>query len=237
MPITYFGFDLANLLGDLVRVLVIFGVTAVALMVLRRIIPRLVQTRLPRRRPETSQALADRSHTIAVAIKQFVTFLAWIIAFVMILSTLGLDITPILTVLGVAGLAVGFAAQSIMRDYLHGFFILTEDWYRVGEVAGMAGVAGLVVDVTMRRTILRDLDGTMHVVPNSKVEQASNLTREWSRVNFNVSVGYGENLERVFAVINEECQAVKDDAEWGQHLLTTPSAIRVDNLGEVVSVF
>lgn len=232
MPGLNFTYDLADLISSLVRVLVIVGVTAVVLLVLRRIIPKVVHTRLPRRRRETPQALSDRSQTIAVAIRQVVSFLAWIIAFVMILGTVGVNIMPILTALGVAGLALGLAGQSIMRDYLHGFFILTEDWYRVGEVASMAGVAGLVVDVNMRRTVLRDLNGTMHVVPNSKVEQASNLTRDWARINLDISVAYSTNLEHAIEVINRVCQEMKDDSVWGPDLLTTPKVERVDELGD-----
>ena len=107
-----------------------------------------------------------------------------------------------------------------------------EDWYRIGEVVEAVGITGQVEDLDLRRTVLRDLSGTQHLIPNSNIPLASNLTRDWSRVNLNVSVGYGEDLENVFGIINDVCQQLKDDPEWGPHLITTPEAIRVDNLGE-----
>jgi small conductance mechanosensitive channel len=144
----------------------------------------------------------------------------------------GVNITPILATIGVAGLAIGLAAQNIIRDYLHGFFIIMEDWYRVGEVANVAGIGGLVESISLRRTVLRDINGTMHVIPNNKIELASNMTRDWSRVNLNISVSYNENLSKVFSVINEVGNEMKDDPEWGTDLLTAPHAERVDNLGD-----
>ena len=82
--------------------------------------------------------------------------------------------------------------------------------------------------MSLRRTTLRDLNGTMHVIPNGKVEMGSNLTRDWSRINLNISVAYKENLEKVIRVTNEVCQEIKDDPEWGQDLITTPSVLRAD---------
>ena len=123
----------------------------------------------------------------------------------MILGTVGVNITPLLATVGVASLAVGFAAQNIIRDYFHGFFIVMEDRYRVGEVAIVAGIGGLMVDIGLRRTVLRDLNGAMHVIPSSKIELASSLTRDWGRINLNVAVAYKENLDRVIEVVNEVC--------------------------------
>ncbi|MEX0762058.1 MAG: mechanosensitive ion channel family protein [Dehalococcoidia bacterium] len=126
---------------------------------------------------------------------------------------------------------VGFAAQNIIRDYLHGFFILTEDWYRAGEVANVAGIGGLVVEVELRRTVLRDLNGTLHNIPNSKIEFGSNLTRDFARENLDVAVAYGEDLDRMIEVINDECAKLKEDATWGPDLLTQPAMARVYELG------
>jgi small-conductance mechanosensitive channel len=176
--------------------------------------------------------LAQRSETLSRIVAQVVSVIIWVVAIIMILSALGVDITPLLAGIGVGALAIGFAAQNIIRDYLHGFFIIMEDWYRVGEVATVAGIGGLVENISLRRTILRDLNGTMHFIPNSKIELASNMTRDWSRINLNVSVAYGENLNNVFRVINEVGQELKDDPTWGKDLLTTPEVLRVDNLGD-----
>jgi len=137
-----------------------------------------------------------------------------------------------LAAVGLAGLAVGFAAQSIIRDYFYGFYMIMEDWYRIGEVATTAGITGVVEGMGLRRTVLRDIDGTMHVIPNSNIVLASNMTRDWARVNLNVSVAYKENLNNVIRVINEVGQEMKHDPVWGEDLLTAPEVARVDNLGD-----
>ena len=152
--------------------------TLVVLFVLRRVLKRLITLRIPKIREEDPDQLAQRSNALAAAVVRSVSFTVWIVAFLLALSELGVNIAPVLASVGVAGLAVGFAAQNIIRDYLHGFFVIMEDWYRVGEVAVVAGIGGLVVEISLRRTVLRDLDGAMHVIPNSKIELASNLTRD-----------------------------------------------------------
>ena len=215
-----------------IRVGIILVAAIIVVMLARRLIPRLITAHIPKIRKERPEQLAERSKTLSRTLIQVVSILAWVMAFIMILSGLGVDITPLLASLGVASLALGFAAQNIIRDYLHGFFIIMEDWYRVGEVAMISGTGGLVENITLRRTILRDLNGTIHIFPNSKVESASNLTRGWSRINLNVGVAYKENLSRVFSVINEVCQAFKDDPVWGKDMLNTPHVERVDNLGD-----
>ena len=232
MPTFDFRFDLSAVATGAAKIAIILAIAVVLLVVARRVVPRVIRLRIPKIREETPDELAVRSGTLARVMVQVFSVILWVIALLMMLSVLGVNITPILAAVGVAALAVGFAAQNIVRDYLHGFFIVMEDWYRVGEVATVAGIGGLVEDVNLRRTVLRDINGTKHYIPNNKVELASNMTRDWSRINLNVSVAYKENLGRVFEVINEVCQELKDDPEWGQDMLTTPSVLRVDNLGD-----
>ena len=150
----------------------------------------------------------------------------------MVLSELEIEIAPILAGVGVAGLAIGFGAQSLVKDLLAGLFIIMENQYRVGDVVKIADVAGLVEDINLRRTVLRDLDGIVHVVPNGEIRVASNFTKEWSRVNLNVSVAYGEDLDRVIPVINRVGKELAEDPEWAPLILKPPQVLRVDNLGE-----
>ena len=232
MPTFDFSFDLSTLATGAAKIAIILAITVVLLVVARRVIPRVIRLRIPKIREETPDQLAVRSTTLSRVLRQVISVVLWLIAFLMMLSVLGVNITPILATVGVAALAVGFAAQNLVRDYLHGFFIVMEDWYRVGEVATIAGIGGLVEDISLRRTVLRDINGTKHYIPNNKVELASNMTRDWARINLNVSVAYKEDLSRVFEVINEVCQELKDDPAWGEHMLTTPSALRVDSLGD-----
>jgi len=232
MPDFDFNFELSALATGAVKVLIIVLFTVVMLWILKRAIRRIITARIPKLREESQEQLSMRSETLAGVIARTVSFIVWIVVFMMILSVLGINIAPILAAVGLAGLAVGFAAQNIIRDYFHGFFIIMEDWFRVGEVATIAGETGLVVDMGLRRTTLRDLNGTMHIVPNGKIELASNMARDWARINLDISVSYNENLDKVIQVINEICQQLKDDSDWGSDLLTTPKVERVNNLGD-----
>jgi small-conductance mechanosensitive channel len=227
-----FNFGLSPMVNGAIQVAIILIVAVILSLVIRMVIPKLIKQKIPKLRRETKEQLAVRSQTLSHIIVQVLTVLLWVFALVMILSQLGVDIAPLLAGIGVAALALGFAAQNIIRDYLHGFFIVMEDWYREGEVAVIQGTGGTVEKITLRRTILRDLNGTLHIFPNSRVEQASNMTRDWSRVNLDVNVAYKENLDNVIEVINEVGQKLKDDPTWGQDLLTTPAVTRVNNLGE-----
>ena len=107
-----------------------------------------------------------------------------------------------------------------------------EDQYRIGDVVAVSGVAGTVEDIALRRTVLRDVDGNVHSVPNGQIDVSTNMTKGFSRVNLNISVGYGENLKRVIDIINKVCQEMAEDPQWKDDFISTPSALRVDNLGD-----
>ena len=232
MPDVDFTLELAPIIEGGIRVAIILTLALVARAIAKRAVHKVITTRIPKIREESSDQMAVRSETLSRVVVQFVTATIWAFAVIMVLGEIGVSIAPLLAALGLASLALGFAAQNIIRDYLNGFFIIMEDWYRVGEVAIVAGKGGLVEDISLRRTVLRDLGGTVHFIPNSKVEIASNVTRDFARINLNVSVGYGENLDRVFDVTNDVCKQLKDDPTFGPDLLTTPKVERVDKLGD-----
>src|SRR4030043_525458 len=150
----------------------------------------------------------------------------------MLLSEVGIYIAPVLAGVGIIGLAIGFGAQSLVKDIISGLFILIENQYRKGDVVKIADVSGLVEDINLRRTVLRDLDGIVHVVPNGEIRVASNLTKEWSRVNLNISVAYGEDLDRVITVINRVGQELTNDPQWAPLIIKAPQVLRVDKLGD-----
>jgi len=226
-----FNFDLSALISGSLKAVLIVVATWVLVWLLKRIIPRLIQARIPKIREESNAQLASRSGTLSRVVVRSLSFVIWVVAGMMIISVFGVNIAPVLAAVGLAGLAVGFAAQNIIRDYFNGFFIVMEDWFREGEVARVAGIAGMVVGMSLRRTTLRDLDGFMHVIPNSQIDLATNLTRDWSRINLDVTVAYKEDLDRVIGVINEVCSDLHEDDQWGPDLITTPSVLRVNDLG------
>jgi small conductance mechanosensitive channel len=175
------------------------------------------------RRVQTLQALAVRTSGALLAV----------IAVLMALSELKVDIGPAIAGLGVAGIAVGLGAQTLVRDWLAGIFIVIENQYSQGDVVRIAGVSGVVEDFSLRRTTLRDLDGAVHSVPNGQITVATNLTRVWSRVNLDIPVAYGTDIDAATKVINEVGEALLADADWGPRLLEAPSVVRVGALGEL----
>jgi small-conductance mechanosensitive channel len=232
MPDTVTTFDIASMLPALLRISVIVIIAVVYSWVLTLLIRKAVRIRLPDALWQTKEEAAERAGALASVLVRIMYMVVWIVASLMILSELHVDIIPILTTVGLGAVAVGLAAQHVIRDYLNGFFILIEDWYRVGEIIVIAGTGGKVEQVNLRRTVLRDLNGTLHIFPNGKVECVSNMTRDSARINLDVSVAYKENLDHVFKVINEVGQQMIDDENWGQDLLTVPKVERVHKLGD-----
>ena len=155
-----------------------------------------------------------------------------VIAAFIILSELGIDIAPILAGAGVVGIAIGFGAQGLVRDLLAGLFIVMENQYRVGDVVKIADVSGLVEEINLRRTVLRDMDGVVWVVPNGEIKVAGNFTKELSRVNLNISVGYGTDLDHAISVIDRVCEGMAKEPEWAPLITATPKVLRVDSLGD-----
>jgi small-conductance mechanosensitive channel len=181
---------------------------------------------------QPEEEVKKRADTLSrVLITAGQVFIIVIAAFI-VLSELGINIGPILAGAGVVGIAIGFGAQSLVKDIIAGVFIIMENQYRVGDVVKIADISGLVEQINLRRTILRDLDGIVHSVPNGEIRVASNFTKEWSRVNLNISVSYGTDLDRAIAVINRVCQEMAKEPEWAPIIIKTPQVLRVDNLGD-----
>jgi moderate conductance mechanosensitive channel len=154
------------------------------------------------------------------------------IAGIMILGELNLNIGPAIAGLGVVSIAVGFGAQSLVRDYLNGALILVENQFAIGDVVTIADVSGTVEDFSLRRTTLRDLSGVVHTVPNGEIRVASNKTRVWARINLDVTVAYGTDIEQATRVVNDVGLAMAADPDWRRRVLEAPHVERVAALGE-----
>ena len=226
-----FVFNPTIMMGITVKVLVILAIAIALNIIQKKIIPRAIIACTTKVREESRDQLVIRTKTMAYVVIKVVTAIIWIIVFVMVLGVIKLDITPLLATLGVASLGLGFAVKNIILDYLQGFFIVMEDWYRIGDWVTIAGLEGEVEEVSPRRTVLREINGTMHVIPNSQIKLASNQTRDWARINLYITVAYKEDISHVYQVINMVCQELKDDPDFGTNLTTIPSAMRVSDLG------
>jgi small conductance mechanosensitive channel len=155
-----------------------------------------------------------------------------VIGSLMVLGKLGFDIGPAIAGLGVVGIAVGFGAQSLVRDYFNGALIFLENQYSLGDVVTIAGVTGSVEDISLRRTTLRDLDGVVHTVPNGEIKVASNRTRTWARINQDVTVSYGTDVDRATGVVDAVGLSMAEDPEWKGSILEPPRVERVEAIGE-----
>jgi small conductance mechanosensitive channel len=181
----------------------------------------------------TAVEIKKRQDTIEILAVNVIRVFVVTIAVLMILETgLGLDIGPAIAGVGIVGIAIGLGTQHLVRDYLNGALILMENQYAIGDVVRIAGVSGQVEDFTLRRTTLRDGDGTVHTVPNGEITVASNLTRVFGRVNVEIQVVYGTDVDIAIAVVNGVGRQLADDPEWGPRILEAPQVDRVSALGD-----
>lgn len=215
------------------RILIVLLLAWIIYRLVKRFIPRLITPAVARGMTgKPKEEAQQRAHTLGQVLITTSLVLIVLGAFFMVLSELQLNIVPILAGASFAGLAIGFGAQSLVRDVIAGFFILVENQYAIGDVVKVADVSGLVEDVNLRRTVLRDMDGTVHYIPNGEIKLASNLTKEWSRVNMNISVAYGEDLDRVIGVINRVGKELAGEPEWKPFFITPPQVLRVEKLAD-----
>ncbi|MFH1639831.1 MAG: mechanosensitive ion channel family protein [Chloroflexota bacterium] len=215
------------------RILIIILIGLLLRIALKKFIPSIVSRGIISAKGESKSEINQRTETLVRVLMGAGRVLILVTVMFMVLSEAGIPIAPILAGLGVAGIAVGFGAQYLIRDLIAGVFIILENQYRVGDVAKVAGVAGLVVSVSLRTTVLRDLDGLVHHIPNGEISVASNFTRQWSRANLNIRVAYKEDLDRVMAIFKTIWEEMAQDPKWGQDIISkTPSFLRVEDFGD-----
>ncbi|MFQ5875250.1 MAG: mechanosensitive ion channel family protein [Dehalococcoidia bacterium] len=215
-----------------VRIGGILVVALVSYLVLRfssrRVTSIIITQRLKK---ELTEEQKKRAQTLSGVFANSGSVLIFVVAMFTIVSELGISIGPLLAGFGVAGIAIGLAGQSLFKDIIRGVLIIIDNQFGKGDVVNIAGKAGIVEDVGVRRTVLRDLDGIVHYVPNSEIGVASNYTREWSRVNLDVPVAYKEDLDQVIQVINRVGKELKQDETWGPLIIEEPKVLRVNNFG------
>lgn len=216
------------------RILVIVVIFLVVYLVMKKLVPRAVQRTLSRSmRGHPMVEVEKRRATLTRLIVSLGFFVVVVISAILILAELGIDIAALLVGFGVVGIAVGFGAQSLVKDLIAGFIILLENQYNVGDVVRIADIAGGVEGFSIRRTLLRDLDGTLHFVPNGEIRVTSNLTKMWSRAHLNISVAYKEDVDRVMSVIRKTWEEMAEDPDWKPLLISkTPWLLRIDAFGD-----
>ena len=180
----------------------------------------------------SKKAEEKRENTLIQLFSGLINAVVWIIGLLLILGEVGIDIGPLVAGAGIAGVALGFGAQYLVRDLISGFFIVFENQYRVGDAVCFGDVCGEVEHVNLRTTILRDLDGVVHYVPNGEIKIASNMAKGFSRININIGVGYNTDIDAAIEVINRTGEIMAVDDLWRDKIISAPKFLRVDELGD-----
>ena len=181
---------------------------------------------------QTDEEYKKRADTLASVIRHLLNVVILIVAVMTILAQLGVEIGPILAAAGIVGLAVGFGAQSLVKDVINGFFILLEDQIRVGDVVDVNGKGGLVEKVNLKMTILRDLAGNVHFIPNGTIDIVTNMTKGYSRYVFDIGVAYREDVDEVIQVIKEVDEDMRKDPEFAEDILQPIEILGLDRFAD-----
>jgi moderate conductance mechanosensitive channel len=215
------------------------GLRILLVVVLAYAVMRIVAVVVRRFEHEISQGTgldvlerAKRARTLGGLIQNVVTALVLTVALLMILRELRLDIMPLLTGAGIAGVALGFGAQTLVRDIISGFFLILENQLRVGDVARVNNVSGLVEAINLRTLVLRDFDGTVHIVPAGEVRMLDNLSMDYAYAVVDVPVAYGEDTDRVVKILNHVGEELQRDVAFQPHVLGPLEVAGIESLGE-----
>jgi len=173
-----------------------------------------------------------RVSTLMAIVKQAAKILLWVILIMVLLQKFGVDIGPLIASAGIIGLAVGFGAQELVRDFISGFFILLENHVRAGDVAIINGTGGLVERVELRTITLRDLSGVIHIFQNGKINTLSNMTKEWSAMVFDIGVAYKEDIDTVIKIMKEVGQDMLEDPDFKDNILEPLEVMGLDRFGD-----
>lgn len=214
-----------NILGKGIKIILIFLVIKVLTKIIYIIIDRTVY----RRKKSIFSVDEKKINTLTAVLKNVVKYIFYFIGTVMVLDMFNINTSSILATAGIGGLAIGFGAQSLVKDIITGFFILFEDQFSVGDYIKVGEFEGIVEELGVRVTKLRDFSGELHIIPNSNIGTVTNKTRGAMRALIKVSVAYEENIDHVIRVLDDLCREIK---ETNENIVDGPTILGISNLGE-----
>ena len=224
--------DWDALIPRLVEVAIILVLAMLFYRFVRVIIRRVVEKDIEEDDPIARRLRQQRVQTIAGLLSNIAAVVLVIITMLTLLGTFGVSIAPILASVGVLGLAVSFGAQSLVKDVITGIFMLLEGQFGIGDVIRLGDAAGVVEKITLRTTVLRDVFGVVHTIPNGEITRVSNLTKAWSRAVLDIGVAYREDVDRVIAVLRDVGERMHADPDFGALLLEPPEVPGVESFGD-----
>jgi small conductance mechanosensitive channel len=228
----FWGSTAQFLLDKPLKILFVVVVAAVLSRVLGRLARKAVESlagTTPVRR--VSPRADQRARTLASVTGSVVRIIVWTIAGLTILGLVGLNLGPLIAGASIVGVALGFGAQALVRDFLSGFFILVEDQYGVGDIVNLGDTGGTVEEVNLRVTRVRSFDGTVWYMPNGEIKKVGNTSKEWARAVVDVVVGLSTDITAAVTAINDELAGLADDPMIADGLLDSPAVLGVDSVG------
>jgi small-conductance mechanosensitive channel len=232
MPDFIEEYDWSGFAGRSAKIVLVLVLAMVFLRLGTRLVDRSVKSigaRSPLR--ETSPRLEQRAETLAGVAKSMVRIIVWTVAVLLVLEEFGLNLGPLLAGASIVGVAVGFGAQSLVKDFFSGFFILVEDQYAVGDVITIADQSGTVEEINLRVTRIRATDGTVWFVPNGEIRKVGNSAKEWARSIVDVIIPNKADLVAATAAVAEEAATLAGEERWSECVLEDPEVLGVESLG------
>jgi len=208
----------------------------IAVLIIAFILTRLLRiasrhlAELSNREGLPSALRAQQLRTLSSIIYSVGVFVIMFLAALQILPLLGINMGPLLASAGIAGLAIGFGAQTLVHDFINGFFILVENQYDIGDTIKVGAVQGVVEDMTLRRTVLRDDTGSLHTVPNGQISIVTNLTRDWTQLPMHISVAYGADSDQVIKLLKEVAEEVASDPSYAEMIVAKPEVPGIERV-------
>ena len=224
-----------NWINIAIAVAAMIAIVLVVYFVSKRL-RRVIETRIG----DEKRELRRRTFTLNSVISNLVVILTIFIGGLIILDMLGISITPIIAGAGIIGIVVGLGAQSLIKDLINGSFILIEQWFQINDVVSVGNITGTVERISLRTTVLRDLDGVVHFIPNSEIKILSNKTQQWARAVVEIGVHYKENTDRVVQVLDTVFDEIISDKKYKKYFLERPSILGdggVNELGDSAVMF
>lgn len=220
------------LLSHGLRILIILVGAIILQKIVRKFIRRALSLAMVADESMSEESRIRREQTLIRIFTATLRITILLLTILMVLQEINMNIAPILAGAGIVGLALGFGGQYLIRDIITGLFLIMENQYRIGDVVNIDGTGGLVEDVSLRKTTLRDLDGTVHHIPHGEVKKVSNLSKTFARVNLDVGVAYDSNMEKVIEVVNRVGNELAEDPLYREFINKPPQFLRVNSLGD-----
>jgi small-conductance mechanosensitive channel len=228
-----------NFLDNWLNIVIIIAVLLIVILLVR-IITRRVRRLVEKKISDERIIIKKRTFTFTSVVSNLIIVVSTVAAILVIADQVGISITPLLAGAGVAGIVIGFGAQSLIKDLINGTFILLEQWYQINDIITVGDASGVVERFNLRTTVIRDLKGTLHFIPNGEITKLSNHTHTWSKALVEVGVHYSENTDRVVEVLEKVFDELMSDKKYREVILERPSILGdggISELGDSAVVF